>query len=208
MASAMPTARAASGTDDGGQGASDGDASAGSDRAPAAGASAAPQPGDPALTMTLAPLAGPTPPVQAAVVDAQTVPRLAAEIIQNVKAKASRFELALNPAGLGRVDISIRIGADGALSASLNFNSPQAADALKAHASELRDALQQAGFNLSGSDLSFTAGGQGQQPDKGQGQPSATPTYAAAAASNEPQNQSAPAIQATSSPADGLDIRI
>ena len=204
----MPAARATAGSADGGQDGSDREAPAGSDRAPAAGASAAPQPGDPALTMALAPLAGPTPPVQAAAVNDQTVPRLAAEIIQNVKAKVSRFELALNPAGLGRVDISIRIGADGALSASLNFNSPQAADALKAHASELREALQQAGFNLSGSDLSFTAGGQGQQSDKGQGQPSATPTYTAAAASTEPLTQSAPAIQATSSPADGLDIRI
>ncbi len=102
----------------------------------------------------------------------------------------------------------MRIGADGALSASLNFNSPQAADALRAHAGELRDALQQAGFNLSGSDLSFTAGGSGQQPGQGQGQPSQTPTYAAAGPVSEPQTQPTPAVQATSSPADGLDIRI
>ena len=157
--------------------------------------------------MAAAPATAPAASAQAAVT-AQTVPRLAADIVQNIRAKSSHFELALNPAGLGQVDISVRIGADGALSASLNFNSPQAAEAMKAHAGELRDALQQAGFTLSGSDLSFTAGGSGQQPDKGQGQPSATPTYTAAGASPEPQSQPSTAIKATSSPADGLDIRI
>ena len=158
--------------------------------------------------MAASSVATPAQVVQGALVNAQTVPRLAADIVQNVKAKSSRFELTLDPAGLGRVDISVRIGADGALSASLNFNSPQAAEALKAHAGELRDALQQAGFDLSGSDLSFTAGGSGQQPDKGQGQPSPSPAYATATASSEPQVQPTPAVQATSSPADGLDIRI
>ena len=138
----------------------------------------------------------------------QTVSRLAADIVQNVKGKASRFQLALTPEGLGRVDIDVHIGADGALNASLNFDSPGAADALKAHAGELREALQQAGFNLSGADLSFTAGGSGQQSGQGQGQPSASPRYAAAAALPEPQAAPALANHVTASPSDGLDIRI
>ncbi|HEY5412239.1 MAG TPA: flagellar hook-length control protein FliK [Caulobacteraceae bacterium] len=143
-----------------------------------------------------------------ATVSAQTVTRLAADIVQNVKAKTSHFQLALDPAGLGRVDINVRIGADGALSATLNFNSPQAADALKANAGELRDALQQAGFNLSGSDLSFTAGGSHQQSGQGQGQSHSFTGAAFASATPELQAPPASAIQAASAPADGLDIRI
>ena len=137
----------------------------------------------------------------------QTVSRLAADIVQNVKAKASRFQLELAPAGLGRVGIDVRVGADGALSASLSFDNPQAAEALKAHAGELREALQQAGFTLSGSDLSFTAGGSDQEPRQGQGQPSPSSTYAAPS-STDPSVAPAAAIPSTASPSDGLDIRI
>ena len=134
--------------------------------------------------------------------------RLASGIVQNLKSKASRFQLALEPAGLGRVDISVRIGADGALSATLNFNSSQAADALKAHAGELRAALQQAGFNLGGSDLSFMTGNSGQQQGGSQGQSTGRQSSASAAAP-EPQGAvSAPISQTVASGADGLDIRI
>lgn len=137
----------------------------------------------------------------------QTVSRLAAGMVQNIRSKVSRFQLALDPIGLGRVDINVRIGPDGAISATLNFNNPQSADALKAQAGELREALQQAGFTLSGSDLSFTAGGSNQQSGQGQGQPSAPPSYAAASAPPEPALPPA-SVQAPSSPSDGLDIRI
>ena len=141
--------------------------------------------------------------------NADTVPRLAAEIVQNAKAKASHFQVELMPAGLGRVGIDVRIGADGTLSAALNFDTPQAAEALKAHAGELREALQQAGFNLSGSDLSFTAGGSGQQPGQGQGgHPSALPVYAVASGSEAPAPPPAANPFATASSSDGLDIRI
>ena len=176
-------------------------------------APAAPQASDPAAAGALAsvaPAAGLQAPSQSATVNAQTVSRLAAGIVQNLKSKASRFQLALDPAGLGRVDISVRIGADGALSATLNFNSAQAADALKAHAGELRAALEQAGFNLGGSDLSFMTGNSGQQSGGSQGQPAGRLGFASAALSDpEPQApSSAPISQTVGSGADGLDIRI
>ena len=145
---------------------------------------------------------------QPVTVSGQTVSRLASGIVQNLKSKSSRFQLALEPAGLGRVDISVRIGADGALSATLNFNSPQAADALKAHAGELRAALQQAGFNLGGSDLSFMTGNSSQQQGGSQGQSAGRPSFASTAT---PDSQAAPpahAAQTVASSADGLDIRI
>ena len=180
------------------------------DPAPAAPVTA-PQASDPGATSALAaaaPAAAAQAPSQPTGVNSQTVSRLASGIVQNLKSKASRFQLALEPAGLGRVDISVRIGADGALSATLNFNSTQAADALKAHAGELRAALQQAGFNLGGSDLSFMTGNSGQQQGGSQGQSTGRQSFASAAAP-EPQGAvSAPISQTVASGADGLDIRI
>lgn len=182
-----------------------------SDQAQAA-APASPQASDPGATGALAsaaPTAGAQAPSQPTAVTGQTVSRLAAGIVQNVKAKSSRFQLALEPAGLGRVDISVRIGADGALSATLNFNSTQAADALKAHAGELRMALEQAGFNLGGSDLSFMTGNSGQQQQDGsQGQSTARPSFASAITTEPKAAPSAAISQTVGASADGLDIRI
>jgi Meckel syndrome type 1 protein len=138
----------------------------------------------------------------------QTVPRLAAAMVQNLRAKAARFQLTLDPAGLGRVDVSVRIGADGAVSATLNFNSAQAAEALKAHAGELRAALQQAGFNLGGSDLNFLAGGSGQQQGGSQNGSSAAPRFAGSLGSSEAQAAETPAARTAVQSADGVDIRI
>ncbi len=80
-------------------------------------------------------------------------------MIAKVKAKASHFDLSLDPAGLGRVDVKVKIGADGALSAALSFDNPASAEALKGRAGELRTALEQAGFDVAGGALSFTAEG-------------------------------------------------
>ena len=195
-------------SDDARQGSSGDGAPADSASLGADASAAGPPTADPAASGALAMAASAAAPgasTSTATVTAQTVTRLANDLVQNVKAKTSRFQLALEPAGLGRVDISVRIGPDGALSATLNFNSPQAADALKAHAGELRDALQQAGFSLGGSDLSFTAGGSNQQSGQGQGR---TFTGSSVAAAPEIPAQPAPAIQTASAPADGLDIRI
>jgi flagellar hook-length control protein FliK len=179
--------------------------------APAAQASQATDPAAAAAFAVAAPAAAIVPD-QAPAVTPQTVTKLAAGIVQNIKAKSTRFQLALDPAGLGRVDISVQIGPDGQITAALNFNSPQAADALKAHAAELRDALQQAGFSLSGSDLSFTAGGSNQQSaqgqGQGQGQSQSTPSYATAAATAAAEPQPQTPAYAASSTSDGLDIRI
>jgi flagellar hook-length control protein FliK len=60
----------------------------------------------------------------------------------------------LTPAGLGRVDVRIEIGAHGRLTAAMMVDNPQAASELRARAAELERALQQAGFDLAGG-LSF-----------------------------------------------------
>jgi flagellar hook-length control protein FliK len=99
----------------------------------------------------------------------ETVANLAAQIIKKLDAKTTHFDVELDPAGLGKVNVRVAIGADGQVSAALACHNPQATEVLKARSDELHQALQQAGFNLSGG-LSFETGsGQG----GGQGQPDA-----------------------------------
>jgi flagellar hook-length control protein FliK len=84
----------------------------------------------------------------------ETVANLAAQIVKKLESKSTRFDLELDPAGLGKVNVRVEIGAHGALTAAMSFDNPQAAAELKSRAAELTRALEQAGFDLSGG-LSF-----------------------------------------------------
>ncbi|HRD28728.1 MAG TPA: flagellar hook-length control protein FliK, partial [Caulobacter sp.] len=70
-------------------------------------------------------------------------------------------DLQLDPHGLGKVDVAIEIDRNGKLTAALSFDSPQAAADLRGRAGELRQALEQAGFDVSENSLTFDAAGQG-----------------------------------------------
>lgn len=99
----------------------------------------------------------------------ETVASLAAQIIKKLEGRSTRFDLELDPAGLGRVDVRIDIGARGHISAAMSFETPQAASELRARSHELRQALEQAGFDLTGG-LSFdVAGDRGQARQDHQG---------------------------------------
>ena len=93
----------------------------------------------------------------------ETVASLAAHIIKKAEGRATRFDVELHPADLGRVDVRLEIGAHGRLTASMSFENPQAAAELRGRADELQRALENAGFDLSGG-LSFDVAG-----DRGQG---------------------------------------
>jgi flagellar hook-length control protein FliK len=92
----------------------------------------------------------------------ETVANLAAQIIKKLEGQSTRFDLELNPQGLGKVDVRVEIGAHGQLTATMLFDNAQAAQELKARASELQRALEQAGFDLSGG-LSFDVADNGRQ---------------------------------------------
>jgi len=94
----------------------------------------------------------------------QTVANLAAQIVKKLDGRSSQFDVQLDPAGLGKVDVRIAIGADGRMSAAMSFDTPQAAAELKSRANELQQAMSQAGFDLSGG-MSFDVAS-----DRGQGQ--------------------------------------
>ncbi|MDB5454714.1 MAG: hypothetical protein JWP92_299, partial [Caulobacter sp.] len=89
-----------------------------------------------------------------------TVAHLATQILKKVDAHSSRFDVTLNPEGLGRVNVKIEISADGKLTASMAFDTTQAASELRNRAGELRHALSQAGFEVSDKGLSFDSSNQ------------------------------------------------
>ncbi len=91
----------------------------------------------------------------------ETVAKLAAQIVKKLEGKSSRFDIALDPIGLGKVDVKVEINAQGQMSAALNFDTASAAAELRGRAGELRAALEQAGFDLGNTNLSFSFAGQG-----------------------------------------------
>ena len=86
---------------------------------------------------------------------------LAAQMAAKVVSGSSRFQLQLNPLGMGRVDVAVSIGSNRQLTASLSFADPQTASALSAHAGELKTALEQAGFSVPNGGFDFTGGAGG-----------------------------------------------
>ena len=96
---------------------------------------------------------------------------LAAALVKRLDGRSSRFDVALNPLGLGRVDVRLEIGADGRTTAALSFDRPESADLLRSRSGELRAALSQAGFDLPADAISFDVasgrGGAGFDPNTG-----------------------------------------
>ena len=86
----------------------------------------------------------------------ETTAQLAAQIARRLEGRSTRFDMALTPDDLGRVDVSLDIDADGGLTARLAFDNPLAATELRGRADELRRQLQDAGFTVGADSLSFS----------------------------------------------------
>ena len=93
----------------------------------------------------------------------ETVAQLSAEILRKLDAQTTRFDVALTPDGLGTVDVRIEIGRNGDLTASMAFDTAQAAAELRSKSHELRQALSQAGFTVADNALRFDVSSQGGQ---------------------------------------------
>lgn len=89
----------------------------------------------------------------------ETVASLTAHIVKNLEGRTTKFDVELNPAGLGQVNVSVEIAASGKMTAAMSFDSPQAAAELRARSHELQKALEQAGFDVSAGGLSFDVAG-------------------------------------------------
>ena len=92
-----------------------------------------------------------------------TVAKFAAGILDKLEGQSTKFDLQLDPHGLGKVDVSVEIGADGRLTAQMGFDSAVGLNELRGRAQELRTALEQAGFSLADGALTFDFSGERRQ---------------------------------------------
>jgi Meckel syndrome type 1 protein len=139
----------------------------------------------------------------------QTVANLAAQMVRKLNGRSTRFDVELEPAGLGKVDVRVQIDAAGKMTAALNFDNQQAAAELKSRAGELQRAMEQAGFDLSGG-LSFDVAGQdGQaQGQGGDAQPSFRGRAFQAVLEGGADSAVNPQTAYRQASASGVDIRI
>ena len=82
--------------------------------------------------------------------------QIAAQILRRLEGRSTRFEMALTPEELGRVDVKLDIDSEGRLNARLAFDNPAAATDLRGRADELRRQLEDAGFHLAEDAFEFT----------------------------------------------------
>lgn len=85
----------------------------------------------------------------------ETTAMVAAQIVRRLEARSTRFEMALTPEGLGRVDVSMEIDAEGRLAARLAFDNPAAAAELRGRVDDLRRQLEASGFQIGDDALEF-----------------------------------------------------
>lgn len=101
---------------------------------------------DPALSLALS---------NASQASIETTALIAAQIVKKLEGRSVRFEMALTPEGLGNVDVSLDIDADGKLVAKMAFDNPLAATELRGRVDDLRRQLQESGFTVADDALTF-----------------------------------------------------
>ncbi len=133
--------------------------------------------------------------------------QLATQVVKAVAGKSTHFDIALEPAGFGRVDVKLQIDDQGQVSAQFSFDTAHAAAEAKAQVGQLQQALEQAGFTVGQGGLSFDVGGQGAGLARQESQ--AMPPAVAALQSSTLVDAMATAPQTLlRRPVSGLDITI
>ncbi len=103
----------------------------------------------------------------------QVATQVAAEIARNLKNGQTRFQMRFDPPELGRVDVNLRVGADGGVHAHLIVERPETLDMFLRDQRGLERALEAAGLNADSENLQFSLkqdGGRGFASGDGQGE--------------------------------------
>jgi chemotaxis protein MotD len=100
---------------------------------------------------------------------------LAMEIAASAKSGKSRFEIRLDPADLGRIDVRIDVDRNGQVTSHLTVERPETLSMLRQDANQLQRALDNAGLSTGNSGLQFSLRDQSSQGqnDGGQSNPNA-----------------------------------
>ena len=98
--------------------------------------------------------------------DRQTLPTPATEQVKVKLVKAAqggldKIKIQLNPSELGKVEVRLEIGSDGAIRGTVIADKPETMDLLQRDAKQLERALQDAGFKTGGDSLDFQMRGDG-----------------------------------------------
>jgi flagellar hook-length control protein FliK len=102
---------------------------------------------------------------------------LAVEIAASVQSGKTHFEVRLDPADLGRIDVRIDVDRNGQVSSHLTVEKPETLSMLKQDAPQLQQALNDAGLKTSSGGLQFSLRDQSQsgQNNSNNNQSSAQP---------------------------------
>jgi flagellar hook-length control protein FliK len=84
------------------------------------------------------------------------LPQMAFEIVRHAQLGANRFDIRLDPADLGRVDVRLAIDGTGVVNAHLTVERPDTLDLLRRDAGALGQALTQAGLDAGKTNLQFS----------------------------------------------------
>ncbi len=84
------------------------------------------------------------------------LPQVAFEIVRQVQAGNSRFQIRLDPAELGRIDVQLDVDRSGNVSARMVVDRPETLDLMQRDQRALQQALQQAGLDSSRTNLEFS----------------------------------------------------
>src|SRR5207249_10939151 len=87
---------------------------------------------------------------------------LAMEIAASAKSGKSRFEIRLDPADLGRIDVRIDVDRSGQVTSHLTVEKPETLSMLRQDATQLQRALNDAGLSTGGGGLQFSLRDQSQ----------------------------------------------
>jgi flagellar hook-length control protein FliK len=100
---------------------------------------------------------------------------LAIEIAASAKSGKSRFEIRLDPADLGRIDVRIDVDRNGQVTSHLTVERPETLSMLRQDANQLQRALDNAGLSTGNNGLQFSLRDQSSQGqnDRGQSNPNA-----------------------------------
>jgi flagellar hook-length control protein FliK len=98
---------------------------------------------------------------------------LAMEIVATANSGKSRFEIRLDPADLGRIDVRIDVDRYGQVTSHLTVERPETLSMLRQDANQLQRALDNAGLSTGNGGLQFSLRDQSQQGHNDNSNPNA-----------------------------------
>jgi len=140
------------------------------------------------------------------------VPSSVAELGTAIAVKAANgaksFEIRLDPAELGRVEVRLDVGADGKADATITVHRPETLALLLSDSQNLERTLREAGLDVSNSSLNFSLKGDGRQGDGGGASGALKRNLPDSVVARSEAANASIASQSLASPNARLDIRV